>query len=445
MISGIFVDTSFEINHDSGNENVFLKQPKLYDLAKRIFPICRSLTGEGVVETLEIIRSIIGNHLRIERVPSGTRCFDWTIPNEWWIKEAYIKGPDGKMVVNFRDNNLHVVNYSQPIHKLLPLDDLKRKLHFHKTLDDAIPYITSYYKKDWGFCLTKNKYESLLPGEYEVFIDSGLFEGHLSYGEILIPGECEQEILLSTYICHPSMGNNEVSGPVVTSYLTKWIMSKPRRYSYRIIFIPETIGSICYLSRNIDRMKKYTVAGYNVTCVGDSLCYSFLPSRRGNSISDRVAKEVLSSLDEEVKYYSYLDRGSDERQYCSPGVDLPISTIMRSKYGCYPEYHTSLDDLSFISQEGLFGSYNVLKECLTKIESLDIPIAINLCEPNMGSRNLYPKTGARGVGANTRLLMNILAYSDGHHSLKDISEITGSDMSSITSAAQLLRAKNLIY
>ena len=302
---------------------------EMYGWAVDLFPINRSLTGDGVRQTLQYIRNIIPE-MEINEVPSGTKCFDWTVPQEWNCDDGYILDPDGNKICDFKINNLHVVGYSIPIDKEVDLEELKEHLYWIEDQPTAIPYITSYYSPRWGFCMSFNEFKKLKKGTYKVKINSELIDGSLTYGEVKLRGESDKEIFLSTYVCHPSMANNELSGPVVTTALVKFIKSlKDRKYSYRIVFIPETIGSITYISRNIDDMKKNIIAGFNISCIGDDRCFSYVPTRYGNSLSDKVSKHVLKNID--YVEYSFLDRGSDERQYCSPGVDLPIATICRTK------------------------------------------------------------------------------------------------------------------
>ena len=317
---------------------------EIYKFARELWPINRSITGDGLRDTLQRISKHLPA-LKIKSVLSGTKVFDWTVPKEWTIKEAYIITPKGKKICDFSQNNLHLVGYSIPFKGEVSFDELKKHLYTLPDQPNAIPYVTSYYEKRWGFCLSQEQLDSLEIGTYKVVIESALFDGELNYGELLIKGKSDKEILLSTYICHPSMANNELSGPTVVTFLAKWLLKiGGPQYSYRIIFIPETIGSITYLSRNYKHMKDKTIAGFNVSCVGDDRAYSYVPSRNGKTISDLVAKHVLKWTDSNFVEYSWLDRGSDERQYCAPGVDLPIASILRTKYGKYPEYHTSLDD-----------------------------------------------------------------------------------------------------
>lgn len=394
----------------------------IYSLARRLWPVNRSLTGEGVRETLHILKEHLPE-LKIVEVPSGTTVFDWTVPNEWNVKEAWIEGPDGTRIIDIKNNNLHLVGYSVAVDNVLSLEELQQHLYSLTAQPKAIPYITSYYSPRWGFCLSHEQRSQLKPGNYRVHIDSSLKEGALTYGELLIPGEQKEEIFLSTYICHPSMANNELSGPCVTTFLAKWITSlSKRRYSYRIVFIPETIGSITYLSKNLDEMKKKIIAGFNITCIGDNRAYSFLPSRDGNTLSDQIALHVLKHHAKVFKRYSFLDRGSDERQYCAPGVDLPVATIMRSKYGEYPEYHTSLDDLTLVTPEGLNGGYEAIRRSLELIEKNCTPQVTVLGEPQLGKRGLYPTLSTKETHAKVRSMMDLIAYSDGKNTLLEIAE-----------------------
>ena len=402
---------------------------KMHKWAADLFNINRSITGPGVRETLVFLSNLIKG-LQIKNVASGTKVFDWTVPDEWEIREAFIEDKYGNRIVDFKNNNLHIVGYSVAVDQYMELDELQKYLHSLPEQSDAIPYVTSYYSKSWGFCLTHNQRESLESGKYRVYIDSTISPGVLNYGELIIPGDSKEEVLLSTYICHPSMANNELSGPVVTAALSQWLLSlKKRRYTYRIIFIPETIGSITYISKNLDYMKENVIAGFVITCIGDNRTYSFLPSRKGGTLADRAALHCLKNSVKKFNEYSYLDRGSDERQYCSPGVDLPVCSIMRSRYDTYPEYHTSLDNLSFISPEGLKGGYDILKKTIRIIEVNDYYKNIFYCEPQLGKRGLYPNLSIKGGSADDlKNLMNLLAYADGEIDLIDLANIINVDI-----------------
>lgn len=417
---------------------------EIYNLCKELFPICRSITGSGVRQTLNILQHHLPD-IKIYEVPSGSQAYDWIVPQEWTINDAYILDPSGKKIVDFHTTNLSVLGYSAPINTTLSLDQLQEHLFSLPNQPDVIPYVTSYYQPRWGFCLSHRLRESLEPGQYTVFIDSSFSNGSLTYGELIIPGTTEREIFLSTYICHPSMANNELSGSAVTTYLAKWLLTlEERKFTYRIIFIPETIGSIVYLSRNFDVMKSNTIAGFNITCIGDDKAYSFLPSRLGYSLADRVALHVLKHLHPEFVQYSFLDRGSDERQYCSPGVDLPVVSVMRTKYGEFPEYHTSLDNLEFISPAGLFGGYEVLQHCLMCLEMNDTLQVNVLCEPQLGKRGLYPTLSTKESKQIVRNMMNLIAYCDSGHDLLEIADLIGVPMWELKQIVIALKENDLL-
>jgi aminopeptidase-like protein len=418
---------------------------EMHEWARELFPICRSITGDGVRQTLRFINGLLSNRLTLHEVPSGTQAFDWAVPREWNIREAWIRDQTGRTVVDFRQSNLHVVGYSIPVDQTLTLEELQSHLHSLPQQPDAIPYVTSYYAERWGFCLTENQRRTLAPGTYQVHIDSALTAGSLTYGELVIPGETSEEILLSTYVCHPSMANNELSGPVVTTNLARWLLSLPRRrYTYRIVFIPETIGSIVYLSRNFEAMKRHTVAGFVVTCVGDDRTYSLLRSRYGTTYADKVAKNVLAAHFPGFIEYSFLDRGSDERQYGAPGIDLPVVSIMRSKYTEYPEYHTSLDDLAFVTPSGLAGSFEVLRKCCQALERNRRYRVTALCEPQLGKRGLYPTLSTKETRALTRTMTDFIAYADGSNDLIDISNRIGAPVWDLYPIVDKLLAADLL-
>jgi aminopeptidase-like protein len=416
----------------------------MHDLAKRLWPIHRSLTGNGVRETLLILKETLAD-LQIHNVTSGTRAFDWTVPDEWVIREAWIEDEFNNRIVDFNSNNLHVMGYSIPVDLWLTLDELKCNIFSLPEKPNAIPYITSYYSRRWAFCLSHNQLQALKSGKYHVVIDSEIKSGFLTYGELLIPGESNKEIFLSTYICHPSMANNELSGPVVTTALAKWIGTLGnRRYTYRIVFIPETIGSLVYISKHLNHLKENVLAGYNVTCVGDERAYSYLPSRNGNTLSDNVAKHVLKNIDPNFKKYTWLDRGSDERQYCAPGIDLPIATISRSLYFQYPEYHTSLDDLNFVTPDGLAGGFMALQRAIECIELNCTPSLTVLGEPQLGKRGLYPSLSTRDTVDEVRAMMDLLTYCDGSKSLIEIAELINQPFWDIWPICEKLIKNNIL-
>jgi aminopeptidase-like protein len=419
---------------------------EMHGWARDLFPICRSLTGNGTRETLAYLREIVPG-MELHEVPSGTQAMDWVVPDEWNIKGAYIENEAGERLVDFADNNLHVVGYSEPVDGIFTLEELEPRLHSLPDRPNTIPYVTSYYARDWGFCLTQAMREKMKAGRYRCVIDSTLEAGSLTYGELVLPGECSSEIFLSTYVCHPSMGNNELSGPVVTAALARSLAAQTdRRYGIRVVFIPETIGSIVYLSRHLDYLKKNVIAGFNITCTGDERAWSYLPSRQGDTLADRAAQHVLDHEHPEYVRYSYLDRGSDERQYCSPGVDLPVASVMRSKFGAYPEYHTSDDDLSVITPDGLAGSYEALRRCIECVEINDTYRTQVLCEPQLGRRDLISNLGLgpAKMGDFRRRLSNLLAYSDGSADLISVANAIGEPVWELSAPLSRLLEQGLI-
>ncbi len=416
---------------------------ELYSLATKLYPIGRSLTGNGVRETFKILKQLLPDLVTYE-VPSGATAFDWQVPDEWNILSAQIVGPDNKVIVDYANHNLHVVGYSIPIDTEMNLEELQQHLHSLPDQPDAIPYVTSYYKRTWGFCLTHNVRKTLVAGTYRVRIVADLRPGSLTYGELVLPGETANEILVSTYICHPSMANNEISGPVVATFLARWIRHLPRRNTYRFIFVPETIGALVYLSRNLEHLQQHTKAGFVVTCCGDPGQFSFMPSRTGATYADRLATTVLSCHEPNFKTYSFLQRGSDERQYCAPLVNLPVVSVMRSKYHEYPEYHTSLDNLSFITPQALHQTLEIYSELVLAAEFNCTPIATVYGEPQLSKYGLYPTTGGQVDQAEIAMTLDLLALADGAHDLLNISRITGHSVTTLRSRVELLASKNLI-
>jgi aminopeptidase-like protein len=407
---------------------------QMYEWASEIFPINRSLTGDGVRTTLRFIKSHLPE-LEIFEVPSGTKAFDWNIPKEWSINEAWISDLSGKKIIDFKENNLHVMGYSTPVNKVVTMKELSNHLYSLPDQPNAIPYITSYYKENYGFCLTENQRDLLGEGPFHIFIDSQIFDGHMTYAELLIPGETNEEILFSTYICHPSMANNEVSGPVVAIALADFINSlESRRYSYRFLFLVENIGATYYISKNLKHLQNHIKAGWVITCIGDNRTYSYVPTRADKSLTNSISRRVLQDLGQEFIEYSWLDGGSDERRYNSPGINLPIGSLMRSMYGKYPEYHTSLDNLDLISPEGLQGGLFMLQNAVHILET-NFNWKINtLCEPQLGKRGLYPNTSTKSSGIEVRNLMNVISFLDGDLDLLEIAEkcqITYAEVSGI--------------
>lgn len=417
---------------------------RMFDWATDLFPICRSITGAGVRQTLTYLSKLLPS-LNVVSVPSGTPVFDWLVPDEWNIRDAYVADMNGQRVVDFRANNLHVVGYSIPVDVEMSLAELDRHLYSLPDNPDAIPYVTTYYERTWGFCVTQRVRERLQNGRYRVVIDSTLTPGVLNYGELILPGRCESEVLLSTYVCHPSLANNEISGPVVTTALARWLAARAtREHTYRILFLPETIGALAYLSSHLDEMRAHTIAGFVVTCVGDERAWSFLPTRWGDTLSDRVARNVLHDHGISYREYSYLDRGSDERQYCSPGVALPVASIMRSKYGTYPEYHTSLDNLALISQRGLEDAFGVLRDCLDVLERNAHFCTRQPGEPQLGRRGLYPVHRIGDLPKNARLMRDIVAYADGTKDIVELADVIGIGALRCADAAEHLEAVGVL-
>lgn len=418
----------------------------MYRLAEELFPLCRSITGNGVRETLSILARELPA-LQVHEVPTGTQCFDWTIPNEWNVEEAYLARTDGERVVDFKENNLHLVGYSEPIDQIVSRADLEAHLHSRSDMPDAIPYITSYYRRNWGFCLPHRQRQLLQDPHYQVKITSTLAPGSLTYADLVIPGETTEEVLFSTYVCHPSMGNNETSGIVVAAQLARFVLGlASRRYTYRFVFVPETIGAVAYISRSLSDLKQHVVAGFILTCVGDDRSYSFIPSRKGNTLADRTARHVLEQvLKKNFSAYSFLSRGSDERQYCAPGVDLPVVSIMRSKYGTYPEYHTSLDNMDFISSEGLFGGYLANRQCIECLEANETLRTTVHCEPFLSPRGLRPPL-INGVTFPDwgGLVSNILAYADGETDLIAMAELFQRPIFELVPAVKKLKECGLL-
>jgi len=420
-------------------------QNEMFEWATDLFPLNRSLTGEGVRETLIYLQSKIPK-LKVKKVKSNTKVFDWTIPKEWQITDAYIEDSTGSKLVDWKKNNLHVVGYSIPVHTILSFSELEKHLFTLPNQPNAIPYVTSYYEPNWGFCIAENDKRLFRHPPFKVVINSKLFDGYMNYGELIILGRSPKTVLLSANICHPSLANNEVSGPVVLTALCKWLQNIGKTYySYRIIFIPETIGSIYYISKHLKQLQKNIVAGWVLTCVGDDGNFSYIPTRLGNTLTDKISQLILKDLTNGYIEYSWLDRGSDERQFNSPGVDLPVASITRSKYGEYDEYHTSLDNLDFISGEGLWGSFELYKLCILALEKNLIYSPSVLCEPKLDKYDLYSKVSIKGSGINSRKILNILSYIDGKTDLVEVSTRTQIKFDEVVEIASILESHGVIF
>ena len=415
----------------------------IYSFVSELYPICRSITGNGLRETLRHIEEKIP--LQIHEVPSGTPVFDWTIPREWNVRDAYVKNSRGQRVIDFQQSNLHVVNYSVPIRKKLSLPELKEHLHALPDHPDWIPYRTSYYRETWGFCISQRELDALPEDEYEAVIDSSLEDGHLSYGELLLEGETPEEILVSTHCCHPSLCNDNLSGIAVAAFLLQTLSQQPRRYSYRFLFIPGTIGSITWLSRNencVPRIKH----GLVLACVGDPGGFSYKKSRRGNAEIDRAILHVLNHSGEAHKISDFSPYGYDERQYCSPAFNLPVGCLTRTPHGQFSEYHTSADNLDFISREALAGTFRRCLEIFDLLEHNRSYRNVNpKCEPQLGRRGLYRELGGQAEAETRELAMLwVLNLSDGENSLLDIAERSGLRFGAIQQAAANLERHGLL-
>lgn len=416
---------------------------EMFALIEELFPVCRSITGAGFRDTLHRIQREID--LDVHEVPTGTRVFDWTVPREWNIRDAWVKGPDGELVVDFRASNLHVVSYSVPVRRTLSLEELRPHLHSLPDRPDWIPYRTSYYEDTWGFCLTHRTLESLPDGEYEVLIDATLEAGHLTYGECFLPGEGGGDVLISCHSCHPSLANDNLSGISLAVALARSLTERKRRRSYRILFIPGTIGSITWLARN-EAAAERVRHGLVLSCVGDAGRLTYKRSRRGDAVVDRAAAHVLRHRGVDHEILDFVPYGYDERQYCSPGFDLPLGCLMRTPNGRFPEYHTSADDLGFVRPEHLADSFRAAWEILQVLEHNATYESTNpKCEPQLGRRGLYRRTGGHAsLPGYEMALLWVLNLSDGRHDLLAIADRAGLPFSVVREAAEELAEHDLL-
>ncbi len=415
----------------------------MYGLMSDLFPICRSITGNGVRETLNIIKKHIP--LTVHEIPTDTRVFDWSVPKEWNIRDAYIKNSKGEKIIDFQKNNLHLLNYSIPVRKKVSLKELNEHLFTLPEYPEWIPYRTSYYKENWGFCISHNQLINLKEDEYEVVIDSSLKHGHLTYGEYYIKGKSDDEILISSHVCHPSLCNDNLSGTVLAVFLAKHLTQSSLKYSYRFLFIPGSIGSITWLALNesgIERIKHGLVAA----CVGDSGKFTYKKSRKGNAEIDKTVINVLKNSGNDFEITDFIPFGYDERQYCSPGFNLPVGCLMRTPHGRYAQYHTSADDLDFVQPESLEGSFSIYLSVLDVLENNRKYINQNpKCEPQLGKRGLYQAVGGQNNGRLKELAMLwVLNLSDGNNTLLDISDRSGLKFDLIKDAADSLLDYKLI-
>jgi aminopeptidase-like protein len=416
---------------------------ELFAFAARIFPICRSITGDGVRQTLREVGAHIA--LDIHEVPTGTAVFDWTIPREWNIRDAYIKNEQGEKVVDFQRSNLHVMSYSVPVQQRLSLGELKQHLYSLPDQPDLIPYRTSYYSENWAFCISHRQLEALRDETYEVVIDSSLADGHLTYGEYLHKGETDEEFLLSVHVCHPSLADDNCSGIALLTHLAKRMIGVRTRFSYRFLFVPGTIGAITWLARNEAHVAKIK-HGLVVSMVGDGGGPTYKKSRRGNAQVDRAMIHSLNHSGLSPTILDFSPYGYDERQYCSPGFNLPVGLFQRSKFGAIPEYHTSADNLGFIRPDHLRDSYRLIVETINVIENDAVFLnTMPKCEPQLGKRGLYGAVGGdKDAAAANMAMLWILNQSDGAHSLLDIAERANLPFAMIQRTAQLLRDHGLL-
>ena len=415
---------------------------ELFEMVSRLYPVCRSITGNGLRESLRQLQSHV--RLALHEVPTGTRVFDWVVPKEWNIRDAYIKDLRGTKVVDFKKNNLHVVNYSLPVKQRMPISELRKHLFTLPGTPDWIPYRTSYYKETWGFCLTQRQFDSLADEEYEVSIDSSLEPGSLTYGEFRIQGATDDEVLVSCHSCHPSLCNDNLSGMTVATKLAQRLSGMQLRYSYRFLWVPGTIGAITWLARNesvLPRIKH----GLVLSCVGDPGRFNYKKSRRGNAEIDRVVEHVLRHAEDDFVISDFSPYGYDERQYCSPGINLPVGCFMRTPNGKYPQYHTSADDLNLVTPAALEESLHRLLRIVKTLDGNYVYVNLNpKCEPQLGRRGLYRNMGGTSGSRFEESLLWILNLSDGAHSLLDIAERSGLDFNELDQAANALLKCDLL-
>ena len=415
---------------------------EMRELLARLYPICRSITGEGVRQTLALLQEVIP--IEVHEVPTGTPVFDWTIPKEWNIRDAYVKNASGERVIDFQRHNLHVVSYSVPVRASMSLAELRPHLHTLPGQPDLIPYRTTYYKEDWGFCLAHRQFQALPEGNYEVCIDSSLEPGHLTYGEFLVQGASKQEVLISCHCCHPSLANDNLSGLVVAAFLARQLARMSPRYSYRFVFIPGTIGAITWLSLNEERASAIR-HGLVLTCLGDRANFTYKKSRRGNADIDVAVRHILKHSGREYRIVEFSPYGYDERQYCSPGFDLPVGCLMRSHHGEFAQYHTSADDLDFVDAASLAESLGILGSVVDVLEHDGTYVNLNpKCEAQLGRRGLYSVTGGTNIKQLELAMLWVLNMSDGTSSLLAIAERSGLSFGLISDAASRLMQHNLL-
>ena len=424
---------------------------RMYKIIKDLFPINRSLSGNGNRQTLNYLKENYLGELKIHEysIADNPSTFDWNTPYEWNIDEAYIEDENGNKIIDFKNNNLHILGYSESVDVTIPFSELDNHLYSLEDDIDAIPYTTSYYKTRWGFCLSHRQREELrkTPDKlYHVVIKSTHNKnGSITYGELIINGLLDDEILISTYICHPSMANDNLAGVAMAAEIAKYIYALlERKYTYRIIFIPETIGALIYLKENITHLQKYVKAGFVLSCIGDEGDYSCVHSPYNNTLTDKIVTHVLKHITDDPKEYSFLERGSDEKQFCAPNVDLPVCTLSRTKFGKFNQYHTSNDNLDFVTAEGLKGGFEYVKKCIDILENNNIYKIKTVGEPQLGKYGLYPTISQKGSADYTRNLTNIIAYLNGKNTILDIAEILNVPFNEVMNIIDKLNNKKII-
>ncbi|MEM4248012.1 MAG: DUF4910 domain-containing protein [Candidatus Nanoarchaeia archaeon] len=417
---------------------------EMYELLKELFPICRSITGEGVRKTLAIISRYVPE-LKVTEIPSGTQCFDWTIPEEWNIKSAFIRAPDGRIIADFAKNNLHVLSYSIPVEGYFSLEELNQHLYSDESRPGAIPYRTSYYERRWGFCISHNERLSLKAGNYYVKIDSELKNGSLTIADAIIPGEIRKEIFFSCYLCHPSMADDSLSGVVLAARLYEHFKNRKNQHTFRFIFVPETIGAIAYLHKHGKEMKRNTNCGIVLTCLGAEGEFNYKKTRQGKHELDRIMENVLKHSNHKYKIYDFFLPGSDERQYSSPGFALPVGALMHSYYSI-PKYHSSEDNLDNVSEKCLQESFDVLRKTAEALdENCKYKTLKPYCEPFLSKYDLCGSVGANvSMQESRKRIMYLLNFSDGYHSLLDIAEKGNFELLNLADTAKLLESKGLL-
>ncbi|MFZ3573394.1 DUF4910 domain-containing protein [Streptomyces sp. BH097] len=416
---------------------------QLHELVERMYPLCRSITGDGVRATLAIVGEYIP--LDVHEVPTGTQVLDWTVPQEWNIRDAYIADASGKRVVDFAASSLHVLGYSVPVSATMPLSELRPHLHTLPDQPDLVPYRTSYYKPDWGFCLAQNTLDALPDGDYEVCVDSTLEDGHLTYAEHVVPGQVPDEVIVSCHVCHPSLANDNLAGIAVATYLARALAERTPYYTYRFIFAPGTVGAITWLARNKERIERVK-HGLVLACAGDRGDLTYKRSRRGDAEIDRVLQHVLRASERPHQVKEFTPYGYDERQYCSPGFDLGVGSLTRTPYAGYPEYHTSADDLDFVSPEAMADTLAVCREAFAVLDRNRRYLNQSpYGEPQLGRRGLYDALGGRSDTKQAQMAMLwVLNLSDGEHSLLDVAERSGLPFDTVADAADALGAAGLV-